>query len=140
VTVLLETPGPNGIPNDDDDIVVNKYVTDHWVQPSASADPQDNGQGGPNSFTQNCNPIRDFAGNDITSLFSPTLGRTPGIAAGRRGKTRMAFDGGYAFADCRWLMAVTEHALGKPIRLPSLLLHCSHDHADRMTRVTWLTR
>jgi hypothetical protein len=97
VTVLLETPGPNGIPNDDDDIVVNKYVTDHWQQPNASQDPQEPAG---NTFTQNCNPIRDFAGNDITSLFNPDIGpnclEVPlGGAKTKDGK----FDGGYAFAD-----------------------------------------
>src|SRR5262249_15553403 len=62
VTGYLETPGPNGIPNDGDDVVANKYVTDHWQQPNASQDLQDNGQGGANSFTQGCNPIQDFNG------------------------------------------------------------------------------
>ena len=70
VTVLLETPGPDGVPNTDDDVVVNKYVTDHWQQPNASQDPQPDG----NTFTQNCNPIRDFNGADITSQFNPDIG------------------------------------------------------------------
>ncbi len=56
VTVYLETPGPDGVPNTADDVVVNKYVTDHWQQPSASQDPQPGG----NTFTQGCNPIRDL--------------------------------------------------------------------------------
>src|SRR5262249_44548237 len=70
VTVYLETPGPDAIPNTEDDVIVNKYVTDHWQQPNATQDPQDNGQGGASSFTQNCNPIRDFNGGDIPSEFA----------------------------------------------------------------------
>jgi hypothetical protein len=95
-TVYLETPGPDGQPNTADDVVVNKYVTDHWQQPSASQDPQAGG----NSFTQNCNPIRDYAGNPITSMFSSKIGpnclEVP--LAGQQTKDG-AFDGGYAFAD-----------------------------------------
>jgi Polysaccharide lyase family 4, domain II len=90
VTVLLETPGPNGIPNDDDDIVVNKYVTDHWQHPSTEAAPD----------TQTCNPLLDFNGDDITALFNPDIGdnclEVP--LTGERTKEG-AFDGGYAFAD-----------------------------------------
>ena len=41
VTVYLESPGPDGVPNTGDDVVVNKYVTDHWQQPNASQDPPD---------------------------------------------------------------------------------------------------
>src|SRR6516162_5080631 len=100
VTVYLETPGPDGVPNTGDDVIVNKYVTDHWQQPNASQDPQDNGQGGSNLFTQSCNPIRDFNGNDITNQFSPKIGpnclEVP--LAGSQTKDG-AFDGGYAFAD-----------------------------------------
>jgi hypothetical protein len=99
-TVYLETPGQDGLPNTDDDVVVNSYVTDHWQQPNADQDPQDNGQGGPNSFTQNCNPIRDFAGANITNQFNPDLGpnclEVP--LTGQQMKEG-AFDGGYAFAD-----------------------------------------
>jgi len=99
-TVYLETPGPDGKPNTDDDLVVNKYATDHWQQPNASQDPQDNGQGGANSFTQNCNPIRDFNGADITNQFSAKIGpnclEVP--LTGNQTKDG-AFDGGYAFAD-----------------------------------------
>jgi Polysaccharide lyase family 4, domain II len=100
VTVYLEAPGPDGVPNTDDDVIVNSYVTDHWQQPNADQDPQDNGQGGPNSFTQNCNPIRDFAGANITNQFNPDLGpnclEVP--LTGQQMKEG-AFDGGYAFAD-----------------------------------------
>lgn len=96
VTVYLETPGPDGLSNTDDDVIVNKYVTDHWQQPSASQDPQPDG----NTFTQNCNPIRDFNGNDTTSQFNPDLGpnclEVP--LTGQQTKDG-AFDGGYAFAD-----------------------------------------
>src|SRR5262249_59083337 len=100
VTVYLETPGPDGVANTDDDVIVNKYVTDHWQQPNASQDPQDNGQGGPNSFTQNCNPIRDYNGADITSQFSPKIGPNCLEVPLTGNQTKEgAFDGGYAFAD-----------------------------------------
>ena len=39
VTVLLEGLGPDGLPNTADDVVLNKYVTDHWQQPNADQDP-----------------------------------------------------------------------------------------------------
>src|SRR5262249_55233976 len=29
-TVYLEGPGPDGVPNTDDDVILNAYVTDHW--------------------------------------------------------------------------------------------------------------
>ena len=97
VTVYLETPGPDGAPNTADDVIVNKYVTDHWQQPSASQDPQ---QPSGNTFTQNCNPIRDFNGADITSQFASKIGpnclEVP--LTGLQTKDG-AFDGGYAFAD-----------------------------------------
>jgi hypothetical protein len=97
VTVYLEGPGPDGVPNTGDDVVLNKYVTDHWQQPNASQDPQ-NPPG--NTFTQNCNPIRDFTGANITSQFNPKIGpnclEVP--LTGQQTKDG-AFDGGYAFAD-----------------------------------------
>jgi large repetitive protein len=100
VTVYLELPGPDGEPNTNDDIVANKYVTDHWQQPSDAQDPQDNGQDGPNSFTQSCNPLRDYNGADITNQFNPKIGpnclEVP--LTGLQSKDG-AFDGGYAFAD-----------------------------------------
>lgn len=100
VTVYLEAPGPDNTPNTDDDVVVNQYVTDQWEQPNASQDPQDNGQGGPNGFTQSCNPIRDFNGLDITNMFKDTIGpnclEVP--LTGEQTKDG-AFDGGYAFAN-----------------------------------------
>jgi len=102
VTVYLELPGPDGVPNTDDDIVANKYVTDHWQQPNESQDPQDNGQDPPgeNSFTQSCNPLRDFNGANITDQFNPKIGpnclEVP--LTGLQSKDG-AFDGGYAFAD-----------------------------------------
>jgi large repetitive protein len=100
VTVYLETPGPDGLPNTDDDVVANKYVTDHWQQPNASQDPQDNGQGGANSFTQNCNPIRDFNGADITNQFAAKIGPNCLEVPLTGNQTKEgAFDGGYAFAD-----------------------------------------
>ncbi len=95
VTVYLETPGPDLIPNTADDVIVNKYITDHWVQPSAAEDPLDPA----NSFRQNCSPIRDFTGADITSQFNPNIGpnclEVP--LTGQQIKEGK-FDGGYAFA------------------------------------------
>ena len=44
--------GPDGLPNTADDVVVNKYVTDHWQQPNASQDPQADG----NTFTPELQP------------------------------------------------------------------------------------
>jgi hypothetical protein len=102
VDVYLETLGVDGEPNTADDVVVNKYVTDHWQHPNASQDPQDNGQTppGPNSFTQSCNPIRDFSGADVTNQLNPDIGpnclEVP--LTGQNTKDG-AFDGGYAFAD-----------------------------------------
>jgi len=97
VTVYLELPGPDGKPNTDDDVVVNKYVTDHWQQPNASQDPVDPANPG---FSQNCAPIRDFTGADMTDQFNPDIGpnclEVP--LAGQHTKEG-AFDGGYAFAD-----------------------------------------
>ena len=96
VTVYLESPGPDGVPNTDDDVIVNSYVTDHWQQPNASQDPLDPA----NSFRQNCNPIRDMNGADITTQFNPDIGpnclEVP--LAGQNTKEG-AFDGGYAFAN-----------------------------------------
>jgi hypothetical protein len=96
VAVYLEGLGLDGQPNTADDVVLNKYVTDHWQQPNASQDPQADG----NSFTQDCTPIRDFEGNDVTSQFaakiSPNCLEVP--LAGQQTKDG-AFDGGYAFAD-----------------------------------------
>ena len=97
VTVLLEGLGPDGVANTDDDVVLNKYVTDKWQHPTAAQDPQ---QPPGNTFTQNCNPIRDFAGNDITAQFNPKIGpnclEVP--LTGQPTKDG-GFDGGYAFAD-----------------------------------------
>jgi polysaccharide lyase family 4-like protein len=95
VTVLLETFGDDGLPNTSDDVVVNKYVTDHWQQPNASQDPQPDG----NTFTQDCGPIRDVNGVDISSQFNPDIGpnclEVP--LTGEQTKEGK-FDGGYAFA------------------------------------------
>jgi hypothetical protein len=96
VTVYLETLGLDGQPNTADDVIVNAYVTDHWQQPNASQDPQPDG----NTFTQNCNPIMDFNGLNITSMFNPNIGpnclEVP--LMGLQTKDG-AFDGGFAFAD-----------------------------------------
>jgi large repetitive protein len=96
-TVYLETPGPDGQPNTADDVVANKYVTDHWQQPNASQDPQDPSG---NTFTQNCNPIRDFNGADITAQFASKIGPNCLEVPLNGTQTKEgAFDGGYAFAD-----------------------------------------
>jgi hypothetical protein len=95
VVVYLETPGTDGVPNTSDDVVVNKYVTDHWQQPNASEDPQPDG----NSFTQSCNPILDFAGNDITGQLAPDLGpQCLEVPLTGQHTKEGKFDGGYAFA------------------------------------------
>jgi large repetitive protein len=95
VTVYLEQSGPDGVANTSDDVIVNKYVTDHWQQPNANQDPQPDG----NQFTQNCNPLLDFSGNDITGQLAPDLGpkclEVPLTGAHTK---EGAFDGGYAFA------------------------------------------
>ena len=95
VTVLLETPGPDLQPNTADDVVVNKYVTDHWQHPNASQDPQDPPG---NTFSQGCD-VTDSQGNPITDL-NPDIGpnclETP--ITGEETKDG-AFDGGYAFTD-----------------------------------------
>src|SRR5262249_5761334 len=96
VTVYLEGPGPDGQPNTGDDVVLNKYVTDHWQQPNKSQDPQADG----NTFTQNCAPIRDFGGADVSGQFNADIGpncwEVP--LTGEQTKDG-AFDGGYAFSD-----------------------------------------
>jgi hypothetical protein len=87
VTVYLETPGPDGQPNTADDVVVNKYVTDHWQHPNSGQDPP-----------QEC-AVRDSNGAAITTL-NPAIGpnclEVP--ITGVQSKDG-AFDGGYAFAD-----------------------------------------
>jgi hypothetical protein len=88
VTVYLEGPGPDGQPNTADDVVLNKYVTDHWQQPNASQDPP-----------QRC-AVTDYTGNDISGQLNPAIGpnclEVP--ITGQQTKDG-AFDGGYAFAD-----------------------------------------
>ncbi|MFF0268200.1 hypothetical protein [Kribbella sp. NPDC004536] len=96
VTVYLEGPGADGLPNTADDVILNKYVTDHWQHPTATQDPQADG----NTFTQSCSPIKDFNGADVSAQFNPTIGpnclEVP--LTGENTKDG-AFDGGYAFAD-----------------------------------------
>lgn len=88
VTVYLEGLGTDNQPNTADDIVVNKYVTDHWQQPNAAQTPP-----------QGC-AIRDANGNDISGQLNPDIGpeclEVP--ITGEQTKDG-AFDGGYAFAD-----------------------------------------
>jgi hypothetical protein len=92
VTVYLETPGPDGIPNTPDDVIVNAYVTDHWQQPNASQD-----LGPASGWSQGCT-VTDYAGYDISgqlnSLLGPNCIETP--ITGQQTKDG-AFDGGYAF-------------------------------------------
>ena len=97
VTVYLEGPGPDGRPNTDDDVVLNKYVTDSWQHPTAGQDPQ---QPAGNTFSQGCNPIRDFHGTDITAQFNPRIGpNCLEVPLAGQPTRDGAFDGGYAFAD-----------------------------------------
>jgi hypothetical protein len=88
VTVYLEGPGPDGAPNTGDDVVLNKYVTDHWQQPNAAQDPP-----------QPC-ALTDYSGNDISGQLNPAIGpnclEVP--ITGQQTKDG-AFDGGYAFAN-----------------------------------------
>ncbi|MGW6278598.1 hypothetical protein [Kribbella sp. NPDC055071] len=94
VTVYLETRGPDGLPNTADDVVVNKYVTDHWVQPSGTPPPAD-----PATYAPGCS-VRDATGADISAQLNPDIGpnclEVPITGAQTKDG---AFDGGYAFAD-----------------------------------------
>jgi large repetitive protein len=102
VTVYLEKPGPDGLPNTGDDVVVNKYITDHWQQPNASQDPQDNGQ------TPRA-PIRSPRAATRSETSTERKSRTSSIQISGRTASRFrswgskqkegAFDGGYAFAN-----------------------------------------
>jgi hypothetical protein len=87
VTVYLEGPGPDGVANTADDVILNQYVTDHWQHPNAAQDPP-----------QAC-AVTDSNGTTITTL-NPAIGsdclETP--ITGVQTKDG-AFDGGYAFAD-----------------------------------------
>jgi hypothetical protein len=87
VTVYLEGPGPDGKANTDDDVILNKYVTDHWQHPNPSQDPP-----------QECT-VTDSNGAPVAGL-NPDVGpnclETPIV--GEQTKDG-AFDGGYAFAD-----------------------------------------
>ncbi|TCM37814.1 hypothetical protein [Kribbella sp. VKM Ac-2568] len=93
VTVYLEALGPDGEPNTADDVIVNKYVTDHWTQPSGTP-PSD-----PATYAPGC-AVRDATGADISSTLNPAIGpnclEVP--ITGEQTKDG-AFDGGYAFAD-----------------------------------------
>jgi large repetitive protein len=88
MTVLLEGLGPDNLPNTADDVVLNRYVTDHWQHPNASQTPP-----------QTC-PVTDSTGADISAQMNPEIGpnclETP--ITGEQSKDG-AFDGGYAFAD-----------------------------------------
>jgi hypothetical protein len=87
VTVYLEGLGPDGAPNTADDVILNKYVTDHWQHPNAGQDPP-----------QSC-VVTDSNGSPVPGL-NPDVGpnclETPIV--GEQTKDG-AFDGGYAFAD-----------------------------------------
>ena len=89
--MLLEGLGPDNTPNTDDDIVLNKYVTDHWQHPD-EAQPTDAG------FSQGCD-VTDAQGNPITDL-NPQIGpRCLEVPITGQQTKDGAFDGGYAFAD-----------------------------------------
>jgi hypothetical protein len=96
VEVYLEGLGADGQPNTDDDVVLNKYVTDHWQGPTSSQDPQDPPG---NVFKQKCSQ-RNSDGSDATSTVSHWISdlclELP--VTGVQTKDG-AFDGGYAFAD-----------------------------------------
>jgi large repetitive protein len=86
-TVLLEGLGPDGLPNTDDDIVLNKYVTDHWQHPDDAQTP-----------SQAC-AVTDLNGNAISGL-NPDIGpRCLEVPITGEQTKDGAFDGGYAFAD-----------------------------------------
>jgi hypothetical protein len=90
-TVLLEGLGPDNTPNTDDDVVLNKYVTDHWQHPD-QLQPTDAG------FSQGCD-VTDAQGNPITDL-NPEIGpRCLEVPITGEQTKDGAFDGGYAFAD-----------------------------------------
>jgi hypothetical protein len=93
VTVLLEGPGPDGQPNTGDDVVLNKYVTDHWVQPSGT--PPAN----PGIYDDGC-AVRDANGADISGDLNPAIGpNCLEVPINGQQTKDGAFDGGYAFAD-----------------------------------------
>jgi hypothetical protein len=87
VTVYLEGLGTDGLPNTADDVILNRYVTDHWQHPNAAQDPP-----------QGC-AVRDSNGAPITNL-NPAVGPNCLETPITGGQTKDgAFDGGYAFAD-----------------------------------------
>jgi SdrD B-like protein len=88
VNVYLEGLGPDGQPNTADDVLFNKYVTDHWQHPTASQDPP-----------QTCKLI-DSTGADVTGDFNPLISSLciEEPITGAQTKDG-AFDGGYAFTD-----------------------------------------
>jgi hypothetical protein len=121
VVVYLEGLGPDGIPNTADDVLLNKYVTDHWQQPGVCSGIA----GGYRPSTQKCADGTDPAaprtdvttvpaggtydpacsltasdGSDLSAVYNPLLSKDCielpyGAAQVKDG----AFDGGYAFAD-----------------------------------------
>jgi hypothetical protein len=81
VTVTLEGLGPDGQPGTDDDVVLNKYVTDHWSQPT------------------DCDMV-DRLGSDLSGSLNPIIGsRCLEVPINGQESKDGAFDGGYAFAD-----------------------------------------
>ena len=90
-TVLLEGLGQDNTPNTSDDVILNKYVTDHWQHPDETQ-PTDAG------FSQGCS-VTDSQGNPITDL-NPQIGpRCLEVPITGEQTKDGAFDGGYAFAD-----------------------------------------
>jgi hypothetical protein len=105
VTVLLEGLGPDGIPNTDDDTILNEYVTDHWAQPGGTP------QTDPAVYAPGCS-VRDATGADISATLNAAIGpnclEVP--ITGEQTKDG-AFDGGYAFSDyCPGGYVLSAHA------------------------------
>ena len=92
VTVLLETPGPDGEPNTADDVVVNQYVTDHWQHPNDCRRTR-------RRAAPCATPPAPTSAAQMNPAIGPNCLETP--ITGEQTKDG-AFDGGYAFADyCR---------------------------------------
>ena len=89
--------GPDGLPNTADDVVVNKYVTDHWQQPEREPGPAGRRQHvhaelQPDHATSPATTSRASS----TRTIGPNCLEVP--LTGEQTKDG-AFDGGYAFAD-----------------------------------------
>ena len=83
------------MPNTADDVVVNKYVTDHWQQPNASQDPRTRATRSRRAATRS-GTSRDRRHDQFAPKIGPNCLEVP--LTGQNTKDG-AFDGGYAFAD-----------------------------------------